>query len=296
MSTNLRYASTESVPPADRVAYWEEHNRRALVGLSVTSYSEHGLLAAQTNARLGRLWVTEIRGNEHVIERTPRICRAWPRAAVFASLVTSGNAVHFHAGGAVPVANGQLVLYRTDQPYLFGFSSPMRQLLVDIPEGLFADRCARDLAEPQVLGGGSAAERATIAALRTELASASSEDTVLDLIGSLAGRRTGGPAALLAGAREYIRQHLADPGLSPEQVAAAINISVRHLGRTFAADGVSPARYIQRERLAAAHAELTTRRSGTIAEVAYRWGFASQAHFTRAFRDHYGHTPSEARG
>lgn len=28
---------------------------------------------------------------------------------------------------------GELVIYRTDKPYLFGFSGPMRQFIFDIP-------------------------------------------------------------------------------------------------------------------------------------------------------------------
>ncbi|MFD0540294.1 helix-turn-helix domain-containing protein [Actinomadura luteofluorescens] len=33
----------------------------------------------------------------------------------------------------------------------------------------------------------------------------------------------------------------------------------------------------------------------TIADVAYRWGFSSQAHFARHFRARFGRTPSETR-
>ncbi|MGR6921902.1 helix-turn-helix domain-containing protein [[Actinomadura] parvosata] len=36
-------------------------------------------------------------------------------------------------------------------------------------------------------------------------------------------------------------------------------------------------------------------RDSAIADVAHRWGFSSQARFTRFFRTRYGLTPSEAR-
>ncbi|MFE9028199.1 hypothetical protein ACFYOA_18295 [Streptomyces iakyrus] len=70
--------STQSVDPADRIDFWEEHNRQALVGLTCSSYSREGLLATETNVELGDLRLAEIAGNEHVIERTPGTCQALP--------------------------------------------------------------------------------------------------------------------------------------------------------------------------------------------------------------------------
>ncbi|MGW5159041.1 helix-turn-helix transcriptional regulator [Nonomuraea wenchangensis] len=71
-----------------------------------------------------------------------------------------------------------------------------------------------------------------------------------------------------------------------------MGISVRHLARIF-----EPARHITERRLARAHQELTGpgARETTIADVAHRWGFSSQAHFARLFRSRFGLTPSEAR-
>ena len=34
----------------------------------------------------------------------------------------------------------------------------------------------------------------------------------------------------------------------------------------------------------------------TILDIAQSWGFTSAAHFSRAFRAHYGMSPSDARG
>jgi AraC-like DNA-binding protein len=39
----------------------------------------------------------------------------------------------------------------------------------------------------------------------------------------------------------------------------------------------------------------TSMAGSRIADVAARWGFASQAHFTRLFRARFGCTPSEVR-
>jgi AraC-like DNA-binding protein len=77
-----------------------------------------------------------------------------------------------------------------------------------------------------------------------------------------------------------------------------MGISVRHLARIFESTGRSPARYVMERRLVRAHQELTGAgaRQTTIADVAHRWGFSSQAHFARLFRARFGLTPSEARG
>ncbi|MFE7835431.1 helix-turn-helix domain-containing protein [Streptomyces sp. NPDC057474] len=308
-------ATTEHIEPAERIHYWEDYNRRALVGLSCTSYSEQGLLASQTNMELGGLRLAEITGNAHAIERSPQTVRSTPKDSVFATLLLKGEAVFLHENGCLAATAGELCVYDTRRPYLFGFSSSMRQILVDVPCDLFAQACAGSgLPGPMLFGRGTAREGALVAALSSLLGRvaalrggpddpADAEGAVLDLLGQLAEERTGGrlvPDAYrsqLIVAKDYIDRHLHDPGLGAAQVAGVMGISVRHLGRIFESTGRSPARHITERRLVGAHRELTgpgaweTR----IADVAHRWGFSSQAHFARLFRSRFGLTPSEAR-
>ncbi|MFJ8113597.1 helix-turn-helix domain-containing protein [Streptomyces sp. NPDC096132] len=301
--------STRSVDPVERIAFWEEYNGQALVGLTCSSYSQDGLLATQTNYRLGGLRLAEITGNEHVIQRTRRTCEDLPKDSVFVSLLTAGQAVFFHEGGCLTVRAGDLVLYDTRRSYLFGFPTSMRQLLVDIPRETFAERCVSgDISAPLLFGRGGAARAlesvlADWAAGRGSGAPVRTEATVLDLVRTLAAPRLGddpGRPALpsrLAMARDHIDRHLSDPGLSAERVAEALGVSPRHLSRIFQHSGVTPARHILDRRLARAREQLTdpVSRHLTIAAIAHHWGFASQAHFTRVFRDHFGHTPGEVR-
>ncbi|MGW1674133.1 helix-turn-helix domain-containing protein [Streptomyces sp. NPDC002324] len=308
-------ATTEHIAPAERIHYWEDYNRRALVGLSCTSYSEQGLLASQTNIELGGLRLAEITGNAHAIERSPRTVRSAPKDSVFATLLLRGEAVFLHENGCLAVTAGELCLYDTRRPYLFGFSSAMRQILVDVPRHLFAEVCAGSgLPGPMLFGRHTAREGALVAALGALLGRvaalpggpdvpADAEGAVLDLLGRLADERTGGrPVAegrrsQLIVAQDYIDRHLHDPALASAQVAGVMGISVRHLGRIFEPTGRSPARHITERRLTGAHRELTGpgAEETTIADVAHRWGFSSQAHFARLFRSRFGLTPSEAR-
>ncbi|TMR97704.1 helix-turn-helix domain-containing protein [Nonomuraea basaltis] len=308
-------ATTEHVEPAERIHYWEDYNRKALVGLSCTSYSEQGLLARQTNIELGGLRLAEIAGNAHAIERSPQTVRSTPKDSVFANLLVKGEAVFLHENGCLAATAGELVVYDTRRPYLFGFSSSMRQILVDVPRDLFARTCVGGgLPGPMLFGRGTAREGALVAALSSLLGGLAAlrdrhdpgdaERAVLDLLRQLAEERTGGrtgPDAYqsqLIVAEDYIERHLHDPCLGASQVAGVMGISVRHLARIFESTGRSPARYIMERRLVRAHQELTGPGAWqtTIADVAHRWGFSSQAHFARLFRARFSLTPSEARG
>ncbi|MGR6973162.1 helix-turn-helix domain-containing protein [Streptomyces cynarae] len=97
--------------------------------------------------------------------------------------------------------------------------------------------------------------------------------------------------------RAHIEEHLTEPDLSPESIALAHHISVRYLHKLFQNDGTTVSQWVRQRRLAACRNELgrTSGRRTTVAAVAHRWGFTSPSHFSRAFRDAYGMSPSEWR-
>ncbi|MHC5908344.1 helix-turn-helix transcriptional regulator, partial [Streptomyces sp. S6] len=106
-----------------------------------------------------------------------------------------------------------------------------------------------------------------------------------------------GKEALLAAMRGYVREHLADPALTPEAIARRHRVSPRYTADLFAADGTSPAAFIRTERLRAAHLLLTDPRYTdlTVSATAARCGFSDRTTFTRAFVRTYGRTPAELR-
>jgi AraC-like DNA-binding protein len=304
--------TTQNIAPAERIEFWEEYNRQVLVGLSCRSYSDQGLLATETNISLHDVLLADIAGNAHVIERTPTMARSAPKDSVFASLLIKGDAVFLQENGCLPVTAGNLVVYETRQPYLFGFSSGMRQILVDIPRAAFTQVCLPDgVPTPMLFGRDNTREGALLSSLRTLLGDLvairggargpqEARHAVLELIRQLTVERCGGPTSAtthLVVAKEHIRKRLHDPQLDADEVAGVLGISGRQLTRVFQTAGTTPSRYILEQRLQLANAELRAPRSTQtrIADVAYRWGFSSQAHFTRTFHKHFGHTPGEAR-
>jgi AraC-like DNA-binding protein len=145
------------------------------------------------------------------------------------------------------------------------------------------------------------ADRLADDAAATALGTATTElvRALLVSVGS-AGRRVTRDVredTLLTRALTWARQHLTDPDLDAEGIAAAHNVSVRQLYKVCAAGGVSLEQWLIAERLELARAELVSPsgRHRSIAAVALGCGFADPSHFARRFRAAYGLSPRECR-
>ena len=103
-------------------------------------------------------------------------------------------------------------------------------------------------------------------------------------------------AAHLARAEQFIRENLKDPDLSPQGVADACGISLRYLQRLFFETDQSINGYIRERRLNRCDEELRSAiAKTTVAEIAYRWGFADQSQFSKHYKARFGRTPTAAR-
>ncbi|MFE6398383.1 helix-turn-helix domain-containing protein [Streptomyces alboflavus] len=102
--------------------------------------------------------------------------------------------------------------------------------------------------------------------------------------------------ALRTQIRQFVRRHLADP-LTPDDIAAAHQMSRRTLYSLFEEDGLTVAAWIRRERLERCRRDLADPRLAgqPIHSIAARWGFPDKAHFSRAFRSAYGAAPRDFR-
>lgn len=103
--------------------------------------------------------------------------------------------------------------------------------------------------------------------------------------------------ALYTRVTSFIQDHLGDPMLSVDGIAAAHHISVRSLHRLFQAHGASVRASIREQRLERCRRDLTdpVQRHVPIRAIAARWGYPGPADFTRAFRSAYGAAPVDYR-
>jgi AraC-like DNA-binding protein len=105
-------------------------------------------------------------------------------------------------------------------------------------------------------------------------------------------------SAQLAAAKRHIDLHLADPGLTPDSVAAALGMSARQLHRLFKPSGSTFARYVLRQRLLRCRDTIggATGTGRSVVDIAFGWGFNSMATFYRAFVTEFGGSPTVLRG
>lgn len=98
-------------------------------------------------------------------------------------------------------------------------------------------------------------------------------------------------------ALHFIDLHLSDPKLSNVRVAEACGISPRYLSFLLNKQGLSFADYVKDKRLQVASRWLSSSNPSeiTIAEIAFRVGFKSPAHFSRIFKQAYDKGPREFR-
>ena len=135
---SMNEGATALAPADERLRYWEDYTASELVGIRCTSYAESGLDARQRNFDLGAFRIADIVGNEHVVERSMPQVRRHPKHSLLACLLMEGEAFFFQSGRCTMVHSGDLIVYNSVKPYLFGFTRPMRLLMVDIsPSDLF---------------------------------------------------------------------------------------------------------------------------------------------------------------
>jgi AraC-like DNA-binding protein len=313
----FKEGATEFAPARERLRYWESYTASELVGLRCSTFAPEGLNARQRNFDLGALRIADIVGNEHVVERTMPIVRRHPKDSLFACLLLEGEAFFYQSGRCTLVHRGDLIVYSTDKPYLYGFTQPMRQLMIDVKaEELFESsggmaapssllridgnlRAGQILAQPlrdrilafvqnPLADAADALSEEIRARLRMLLLRPSVHDAV---------HSNDVNALRLLKAERFIAEHLADAGLDAELVANYMAMSLRNLNRVFMKYDCSVTQWIWQERLALAHRQLadTAHVSASIGDIALRCGFSTQAHFAREFKQRYGLTPTQHR-
>ncbi|MCD2186590.1 helix-turn-helix domain-containing protein [Actinomycetospora soli] len=264
--------------------------------------------------QLGRLHLFRSASSGMAMSRDARRARSDGAPIVALAVQERSTARHEQFGHRRHVAAGELMLVDLTAPFAFSWAttgaSRALQIPLDVlglpPETLrsaaprLQDGPLAALVARHVVDLFQVADRVA-ASPQAATVGAASIDLVRALIASSPGDDTNARAVrhetLLARIQEYVRQHLRDPGLGSDRIAAVHSMSRRQVFALFARSGTSLEQFIITRRLEAAHDELghPAARHKTIAAVAAEWGFRDPAHFSRRFKDAFGMTPTERR-
>jgi len=229
------------------------------------------------------------------------------------SLQVAGLGVVSQAGRDAVLRPGDFSVYDATRPYRLSFGEGFTQIVVQFPRGLLIDRGVdvdRGVAQRSSAGRGLTD---VVAGLVTSLGS---HEEVLpssirrrlgqQVVDSLASaltvqgfsRSPVGPSLSLR--RDVVMHHvlnrLSDPDLSVASVAAAFGLTTRSIQLIFS-DGATLQSEIRRLRLERAADALVNPllSDQPVSRIGGDNGFGDPASFARAFRRHFGQSPSEHR-
>jgi AraC-like DNA-binding protein len=305
--------NTSAVAEADRAEMVREAIAAAIVPVEI-SWPVSGVAAHGVITDLGELTVGTIRSSATAAERTPAQARDALEPSIFLSVQRVGSSLVVQDDREAVARPGTLVIYDSTAPYTLVDDTGLSQEFFRIPHAALAmphdmirKACAVPLSPGHPLTA-LATDYLSRLASTPELLTAADAAAVsypsIELIRAVIATHLGADAlgadtlqtTLPTRILDYVRQHLGDPGLCADQVAAAHYISVRHLYKVLAESGIGLSNWIRTHRLEACRHELARASAATtIAAVARKFGFSDMSSFSRAFRAEYGITPRQWR-
>jgi AraC-like DNA-binding protein len=306
--------STQAVAPRERAAFWREVVCRTFVELECSPLGAAPLEGSIEDICAGERHLCDVRATaQHVVRARAQIARS-RSAYVVICFQRSGTCIVGQDGREARLEPGALAVVDSTRPYALHFPDSFAQQVLRIPQPALVERIGRserytatsvpacdELARllGGFLAGLSPALSAAAGSLRERLLG-----TAIDLTAAALAQRVGSEPgvsqhrlALLYRARQYCEERLADPALSPEEVARRLRISARYLQQVFSAEGCSVMEWVWERRLERSREQLAdpllARRS--VSEIAYAHGFSDCAHFSRRFKARFGRSPRDYR-
>lgn len=265
------------------------------------------------SAMLGACRLTRLEADRHVVFGERVTAGPEDPDAIKLILQTEGSASIGQSGVQAPVSANALVIYDPRRPYVLTNSTPVRQLLLQLPRQALPQAAVERLTAPFTAHAGQDGMCGILLSLMEstmqeighldQARRSSVGQTMIDLVRTMIGE--GRPQRLvtdplnllLARIKAFIAGNIARPDLTVAMIARRMGCSVRYVYRAFEAERLTPSDYIWdlRLQLAAARLREAGGHSGEISGIAFALGFSSSAHFSRAFRARYAVSPSQWR-
>lgn len=324
----MRAWTTTDLAVPEQFSYWREVICEAFTPLAVErsgsrrgrTPDELGIASWVRSSVLSATNCAEIMSGTQLITHGPNEVRRTRSDNVFVNLQLRGSCLGTQGGRRCVVPAGSFALFDTTSEYrldflgddatqewhVLSFRVPRAQLvplLVDPHSFTAVTHNAKVAGAANLVASTMTAVWQNIEQLDYD-ARDSTDMAFSTILASAMGENVAQPEAsraeidkaLRASIVRYLSVAVAQNRITAEDVASRFAISVRKLHQLFEGSELSFGRTVALLRVEGCARELTSASGGlSLAAIASRWGFADQSHLSRAFRAHFGCTPSEYR-
>ncbi|MEV7007961.1 helix-turn-helix domain-containing protein [Streptosporangium sp. NPDC051022] len=301
---------TATVPAGDRLDRLSEAVGDAVVPVEIEHHTSPDAVAARCLGRkVGGLSMMSLRTTPVTLRRTARLAGADQEPQLLLERQQAGRRVVTQDRHRTVLKPGDMSILDTARPYTSAHPDGVDEYCVRVsraelglpeevlsraggmrldPRNPVADLAASYLSRLADQPRMEAFETPTIELIRA---------VILTQLGDGSTGRQSLEDTLALRIMDFARRHLTNRDLNAAKIAAAHNISVRHLYATLARSGIVLGEWIREQRLEGCRRDLarTDRNAKTISYIAHRWGFGDATHFSRAFRAAFGMSPREWR-
>jgi AraC-like DNA-binding protein len=318
LSTSKKSFSTDSVPPEDRLSYWEKlvsdiFTRFEVELDGIPSEDFVGSVIDHSTEDLGIFEISS--QSPHRVRHPGGGAYDSQNSAIVITLQVEGSGKIYQDGRQDIIQPGDITLFDASRQFDLHFDGPIRQLSLSIPwqsvqRQLISPKKMTGIGISGSIGVGSVASEFvnTFAKQAANMAATEREGlmrSLVDIINAAVISRLASAKLSksdysdfqLNTARVYVEENLRDPDLSPAVVAAAMGVSQRYLNKMFESENQSLNRMIWERRLENSRIDLENpgMDGRSITDIALSWGFKSSSHFSRSFRELFQMSPREVR-
>jgi AraC-like DNA-binding protein len=317
---NLDWAS-ESIDVAtptnsysERVDFWREMILRLFADVEIGAVGTPDFFGKVKSQKCEMLRISDVSATAQAVNRRHQQPRSREEDKYFAVLMLEGTESLEQDGNRVVIGPGDFAVYDATRPHKLSFTESWRQIIVSVPrtsldqrvmdmERRIATRVSTDTPTGRVMrlflqsvaeqiGQFTAAEMASLSETATNIIT-----LAMGNLHPLDAEHSRCKTLTLMRVKVFINDHLRDPALSVSQVTSSLGLSGRYINRLFEAQGLSLMRYVLRRRLERCAMDLLSPSQAMrrISDIAFSWGFNDLSHFSRAFRESHGCSPSEWR-
>lgn len=308
--------STDLVPASARADHWNSVIGQAYFPLDLTFRDAARFEGRLELGTVGGLSLSRLRTEAVQYERHRRHISRMAEEQYLITIPRQSPVEFRQSGREVRCDPGGFILERGDEPYRFSYGAANDLCVIKVAKPVLAEKLRNPDRFCALVFNGREGIGSLFTTMAQQIQRQSMTETAVDpMASSVLGRHlvellaltldrssdveTGAGSSVREGhrrrAQALILSQLSNPDLSPEIVAERIGISKRYLHELFAEVNCTVSQFIREQRLIAARDLLRMSNPGPLSDIAYRFGFADQAQFSRLFKAMFGQTPSSYR-